>query len=260
MHTIALLLEYDGTAYAGWQIQKNATAVQEVVEKALQKLLRHEVRVHGAGRTDAGVHAEGQVCSFQTARDLPLAAYSQGLNAFLPADIRALGAREYPAGFDAQKSARRKCYAYRIVGRPQGSALLRERAWQVFAPVDWEKVDRAAEALVGNHDFASFQLAHPSTKTTRRRIESAVRGQAGPLHTLTFVGEGFLRGQVRLMAGALLAVGRGEAPEGFIAGLLRHPGEKRARPAAPACGLSLLWVDYGEGPWLAPGGAISTRS
>ncbi|MEW6777389.1 MAG: tRNA pseudouridine(38-40) synthase TruA [Bdellovibrionota bacterium] len=257
MRTIALLLEYDGTRYAGWQAQANALAIQSVVERALAKLLgEKKIRVKGSGRTDSGVHAEGQVCSFTTNKNLPLSAFFPGLNPHLPAEIRVLDAQEKDENFDPQRSAIRKRYTYRIVNRQGGTALLRARAWQVYAPLDWEKMARAAEAFVGEHDFAAFQGPRASVKTTVRRIEEVDVHPHGALHLLSFTGSGFLRGQVRSMVGTLVAVGKGDLPEDRPAALLEKPDRKGVGPTAPACGLTLDWVDYGEGPWIAPGGRI----
>lgn len=257
MRTIALLLEYDGTAYAGWQFQANARAIQQVVEEGLEKLCGTFIRIHGAGRTDAGVHAEGQVCTFETDLDLPLSAFSLGLNTKLPDDVRVLEARQMPAGFHARFSARRKCYVYRVLARPAPTAILRNRAWQVGEEIDWEKVHAALGELMGEHDFAAFQARGATTSTTVREIFVADHFGRGPLHEFRFEGSGFLKWQVRSMVGTLIQIGQGRLPQGRIRELLEHPDRSGAGKTAPAQGLTLAWVDFGEGPWVAPGGGIS---
>lgn len=257
MRNIALLIEYDGTAYAGWQIQENARTIQQVIEEELTALCRTPVRIHGAGRTDAGVHAEGQVCTFQTDADLPMSAFSLGLNTKLPPDVRVLEAREMPAEFHARFSARRKCYIYRVLARPVGSALLRDRAWHVRREVDWPAVRAALGDFVGEHDFAAFQSSGADTSTTVREIYSADYETAGPVHEFRFVGSGFLKGQVRSMIGTLIEIGLGKLPAGHIEGLLSRPERSEAGTTAPPQGLTMAWVDFGEGPWTSPGGGIS---
>lgn len=257
MRNIALLIEYDGTAYAGWQFQTNALSVQQIVEEQLAALCGHPVRVHGSGRTDSGVHAEGQVCTFETATDFPMSAFCLGLNTKLPPDIRILEAREMPENFHARLSAKRKCYVYRILTRGIGSALLRERAWHVSYALDWDLMDRSLALLVGRHDFLPFQSASADTTTSVREILSATHTSEGPLHELRFVGDGFLKRQVRSMVGTLVEIGAGKLPADRVEALLADPTRTDAGQTAPAQGLTLLWVDFGEGPWIAPGGPVS---
>lgn len=257
MRTIALLIEYDGTDYAGWQIQENAVTVQEVIEKALGKLSGRRVRVMGSGRTDAGVHAEGQVCSFAIESDLPLSAFSRGLNTHLPRDVRVLEARDCEPDFHARRSAVRKCYRYHIFNRSVPTALWRNRAWAIESPLDWEAFGEAAGSFVGTHDFAAFCAAGAATRTTTRTLESIELRRSGPLYSLEVVGGGFLRGQVRSMVGTLVEIARGKVPIEKVARLLKRPERDEVGATAPPQGLTLRWVDYGEGPWRAPGGEIS---
>jgi tRNA pseudouridine38-40 synthase len=243
MHVRATLA-YVGTRYAGWQRQANAVAVQQVVEEALAALTGERVTVVGAGRTDAGVHADGQVISFSLARDFALAGLVFGGNRHLPGDVRLLDAELAPAGFDAQRSAAAKLYRYRLERTP-----LVEPAKAPFvapAPPDvaLEPLSAAARALVGTHDFAAFELAGGRTRTSRRRIFAAAWEENGSELVFRIAGEGFLRGMVRSLVGTLLEVGTGKRPlEGFVA-LLGGARRGDAGPTAPAHGLTLERVDY----------------
>src|SRR5512142_1935334 len=159
MPVVKLTLEYDGTRYVGWQVQPNGPSIQAEVERALGELHGAPRRVTAAGRTDAGVHARGQVCSFPEPWPLPLSAYVRGMNALLPADVAVRAASVEPEGFDARRSARGKRYRYLIQNGATRSPLGRLVAWQLFRPLDVDAMREAARPLVGRHDFAAFQAA-----------------------------------------------------------------------------------------------------
>src|SRR5512137_1855861 len=180
MPVVKLVLEYDGTRYVGWQVQPNGPSIQSEVERALARLHAAEIRVVAAGRTDAGVHARGQVASFPAERPLPLSAYVKGMNALLPDDVAVREAALMPDGFDARRDAAGKRYRYRIENRPTRAPLGRERAWQVFRPLDVGAMRAAAGLLTGRQDFASFQASDcvaPHAVRDLRRLD--VEGAPG---------------------------------------------------------------------------------
>jgi tRNA pseudouridine38-40 synthase len=242
---IRLLLEYDGTRYHGWQRQKNAATIQETLETALKRLTGEAVRLNASGRTDAGVHALGQVANFHTASRIPLKAFEQGLNSLLPPDIAILEAREAHPEFHARKSARAKTYEYRILNRPQRSALHQHYGWWIGAPLDLEAMARAAAALPGEHDFSAFRAAGSDNKNPVRRVlECQWRSHPGGWLRFTISANGFLRGMVRSLVGTMVEAGRGKAAPESLAELLRRPDRSRAGPTAPPQGLYLVGVAY----------------
>jgi tRNA pseudouridine38-40 synthase len=239
-----LTLAYVGTRYAGWQRQADAPTVQQVLEEALGRLSGQPVTVIGAGRTDAGVHAEGQVASATLGRVLPVSALVHGTNSQLPEDVRVLDAAMVDAAFHARRSALAKTYRYRLYcGRPVPPALA---PFVVAAPerLDPERLAAATRALVGRHDFAAFALAGGAPGPTVRRIFAAAWESAGPELRFGIVGEGFLRGMVRSLVGTLLEVGAGSRTPADFAALLAGGARSAAGPTAPARGLCLERVDY----------------
>lgn len=244
MRTIKLILEYDGTNYAGWQIQPNGLSLQQVVEEALAKMLKEPVRVHSSGRTDAGVHARGMVAAFATGKGLPLRAFSDGLNALLPPDIVVKEASEAPEGFNPRFDATGKHYRYTIHRGERRSPLCRHYAWHVRGALDLTAMEKAARHMVGEHDFASFRTAGCAARTTIRRIDAVEMAEEGGLLLLDVKGSGFLRNMVRIMVGTMVEVGQGRRSAGDVALLLERPGERFAGPTAPPQGLCLMEVYY----------------
>ncbi len=243
-----LTLSYRGAAYAGWQRQPNALAVQQVVEEALADLLGEAVKVVGAGRTDAGVHARGQVAHLEPAagsdREFPLGGLVHGTNRRLPEDIRVLAADRMPAGFHARKHAAAKEYRYRLSRAPVLSPLDAPYVVRVGGALDLAAMVRATEALAGEHDFSAFALAGGAHRQPRRRIFAAAWREEGKELVFTIRGTGFLRGMVRGLVGTLVEVGRGRrTPAGFAA-LLAGGARDAAGPTAPAHGLVLEAVSY----------------
>lgn len=245
MRNIRLLLEYDGAAYHGWQRQKNALTIQEMVETALAKLIGEAVRVLGSGRTDAGVHARGQVANFQTSSHIPLKAFHAGLNSFLPRDIAVLDAAEAPLAFHARKSARAKTYEYRILNRAARSPLNRRYAWVVHKPLNLAAMVQAADMLLGEHDFLAFKASGGSPGHAVRKVLAAAwqQEEAGRLR-FTITANGFLRGMVRSLVGTMVDVGRGKRPPEDLSALLLSGERAATGPTAPAQGLFLVEVIY----------------
>jgi tRNA pseudouridine38-40 synthase len=241
---LKLTLEYDGTNYVGWQRQAEGISIQGLVEDALAPFAGGPVTVHGAGRTDAGVHALGQVASVTTAAPHDPSTIQRGLNAVLPADVRVLQVEEGAPGFHARFDAVSKTYEYRIVNAPFVSAFDHRYVWHVPGRLDLEAMRRAAEALRGTHDFAAFQSAGGEAMTTRRTILSiALTERAGQL-CLTVDGDGFLRHMVRAIAGTLVDVGLGRWEPAYVAEIVASRSRARAGRAAPPCGLFLIRVTY----------------
>lgn len=244
MRTILLTIEYDGTAYVGWQVQRNGPAVQAVVEGALAQLLGQAVRVHSSGRTDAGVHACGMAAHFRTASDLPLQAFREGVNRFLPADVAIRDARDMPGDFHARFSARGKWYRYTIYQDRVRSPLAARTSWHLRGNLDLELMRRAAAALVGEHDFSSFRSSGCVAQTTVREIFQVDILTDRKFLYLDFRGSGFLRNMVRMLVGTLVEVGQGRRPASDVEKLLQGEGGLACGPTAPAHGLCLQEVWY----------------
>ncbi|MBM4275421.1 MAG: tRNA pseudouridine(38-40) synthase TruA [Deltaproteobacteria bacterium] len=245
MRNIRLLLEYDGTRYHGWQRQKNALTIQEVLEAALGKLTGEAVKVLGSGRTDAGVHARGQVANFRTSVTIPLKAFHEGLNSMLPYDIAVLEAAEAPPDFHARKSARSKTYEYRILNRSTRSPLYHNYAWRVEDSLDLEAMEQAARALMGQHDFTAFQASGSGIKNPVREVlGSKWRREPEDWLVYTVTANGFLRGMARSLVGTMVETGRGKFPPGHLQQVLESRERRRAGPTAPAQGLYLVAVEY----------------
>jgi tRNA pseudouridine38-40 synthase len=244
MRTVLLMVEYDGTDFAGWQLQPNGRSVQEVVERALGELLGEPVRLHSAGRTDAGVHACAMPAHFTTTRDLPLRAFRDGLNRLLPADVAIHAAYEMPETFHARFEARSKWYRYTIDRRTVRSPLGGRRSWQLRGALDLAAMRDAAALLVGEHDFAAFRASGCAAKSTVRRLDSIDLSEDGTLLHVDVRGSGFLRNMVRMLVGTLVEVGTGKRPADDVARLLAREAGVRCGPTAPPQGLCLMAVEY----------------
>jgi tRNA pseudouridine38-40 synthase len=246
MPTFRLVLEYDGTDFAGWQSQaQGERTVQATLAATLAEFGAGPVRVTGAGRTDAGVHAQGQVAAATLDTRLDAATLMRALNAKLPADLAVVAAAAAPDGFDPRREAKVKFYRYAIWNGEEKSPLRRRRWYHVREPLDLAAMRGAAAALLGRHDFASFQGAGSSaTSTVRTLTRAAVEGEARGEVCFELEGDGFLRHMVRNAVGTLLEVGLGRREPGSLPGLLAARDRSRAGPTAPACGLTLVRVDY----------------
>lgn len=244
MRTIKLTLEYDGTDFVGWQVQPNGRTVQAVVEEALARLLHERTPVMGAGRTDAGVHAAGQVATLRTEHSLPLRAYVMGMNSLLPHDVAVLEAEEMPPDFHARHSASGKRYVYRITNRPVRAPLLRRTHWQIYRPLDVEAMRAGAVHLLGEHDFSALRASDCPARTTRRvmrRLDVEAQGQE---IVFTLEATAFLKHMVRNIVGTLVEVGQGKRAPASIAALLESGDRTQAGPTAPPQGLVMDRVFY----------------
>ena len=242
MRNIKLILEYDGSRYAGWQRQENALTVQEVVEQTLRQILREETQIVGAGRTDAGVHARGQVANFHTERGLSPRELLGGLNGLLPDDVVAHDASEVPADFHARFSARSRSYSYSLTRRP--SALERATSWHVKFDLGLPAMQDAARSIAGLHDFRSFARANSGVEHHRCDVREAAWSEAGTLLRLDITADRFLHGMVRALVGTMVDVGRGyTTPEAFRS-ILGSQDRQEAGMSAPPRGLVLEKVSY----------------
>lgn len=253
MATLRFTLEYDGSGFDGWQAQRAGTrTVQGELEAALARIAGAPVAVVGAGRTDAGVHAEGQVASARLDTRLAPAQLLRALNAQLPADVAVRAVALAPDDFHARRDARSKLYRYAIWNAAVRSPLRAARSHQLHARLDLAAMRRAAEDLVGEHDFASFQTgasewqaARPGRSSRRTLSRLEIAGEAGGELSLDVEGSGFLRHMVRALVGTLLDVGRGRRPADSMPALLAARRRSLAGPNAPAHGLTLVRVEYG---------------
>jgi tRNA pseudouridine38-40 synthase len=241
---IRLVVEYDGTALCGWQRQANGPTVQAHIETALAQLLTHEVTVIGASRTDAGVHARGQVASFRTERTIPLHGIRRGLNSILPNTIAVHDVAEVADDFHPRFSATGKHYRYTILPAPDRSPRWRDRAWHVPEPLDHALMREGARHLVGEHDFSAFRAAGCTARTATRRVDSIDIGEAGEVLVVDVRGNAFLRNMVRIVVGTLVEVGHGATSPAQVAEILASRDRTKAGKTAPAHCLELLEVRY----------------
>lgn len=275
MPSFKVTLAYDGADYVGWQRQANGVSIQALIEDALRALDGREVMVAGAGRTDAGVHALGQVAAFTIARELEPGALVRALNAHLPHAIRVLSADHAPPAFHPRFGARSKTYRYRLWNGDVMSPFERRYAWHVPGPLDVESMRAAARLLEGRHNFAAFQATGSSVATTEReivvskisttedlvdteqesvaqtrfdlRVPGVRRGRdcrGGELIAYEVTGTGFLRHMVRIIVGSLIEVGRGRQPVEWIGDVMASGNRAMAGPTAPPDGLFLVRVEY----------------
>jgi len=241
---IKLTVEYDGTNYHGWQIQPRGETIQSVLEKAVSTFLGTPTRITGAGRTDAGVHALGQVANFSSAREFDRHRIQRGLNALTPDDITIKAVEIVPDSFDARRDGRSRIYEYRLLNRPAPSPFYLTTAWHVHDPLDTEAMRDAIRCLEGEHDFSSFRAAgcdaaHPVRKVYRTSLD-----RRGDLLVFTVEATAFLRHMVRNVVGTFIEVGRGLRTSQSFTELLEARDRTKAGPTAPAHGLFLVEVKY----------------
>lgn len=248
---LALRTEWDGTGYAGWQFQDNARSLQECLEKALGKLYKGPIRVHGSSRTDAGVHAWGHVCHFDAPSGIPLDRLPLALNSLLPDDIAVQEAQQVAPDFHARFQARGKQYSYYIYRAENRSAFYSRYAYREIRPLDLDKMRSACRLLEGKHDFRGFMAAGGQVKTTVRTLYLVDLEEQGPLLRIRVRGDGFLYNMVRILAGTLLYVGLGKLSLAQLEEVLRVGDRSLAGKTLPACGLFLDEVYYEPNPFLS---------
>jgi tRNA pseudouridine38-40 synthase len=244
MRNIKLIMSYDGTEFSGWQRQADRRTVQQVVEEAIGRLTGVEAPTNASGRTDAGVHAVGQVVHFYTASRHPEEVFVKALNAILPGDVRIKGAREMPQAFHATLDARAKLYRYVIDNGRVADPFQLRYSWHIHRPLDVAAMHRAAQALRGRHDFHSFETHWPNRTSSVRTITHIAVNRVNDFVWLDVEADGFLYNMVRSIAGTLQLVGTGRWPESRVLEALRAEDRREAGPTAPPQGLFLVRVRY----------------
>lgn len=244
MRTLLLTVAYDGTDYAGFQIQLNGNTIQAEIEKALFRLTGSEIRITGSGRTDAGVHAAGQAISFDTDSRHQPATFVKALNAMLPRDIVVLNAEEAPPGFNARFCAIGKTYVYRIWTDPIRPVFERRYVTDLGQTLDIAAMQQALSALIGTHDFAAFCAAGSSAKTTVRTMRRAMVEQKEKIVEISLEADGFLYNMVRIIIGTLIEIGTGKLPSNCLETALKSLDRSKAGPTAPPQGLCLQEVFF----------------
>jgi tRNA pseudouridine38-40 synthase len=245
VRNIALTIAYDGTEFAGWQTQPEQRTAQETLEKAIAEFTAVErVLLVASGRTDAGVHAIGQVANFTTAAAYPLDVVIKAINARMPGDIVVTDAKDMPPGFNANKDAKRKLYRFVIHDGPVMSPFMRRYAVHNKQRLDAAAMRRASECLKGRHDFHSFETEWPNRQSSVRTITHLGVSRAGDYIWIDVEADGFLYNMVRSIAGSLMDVGRGYIPESRVAEILNAEDRREAGPTAPPHGLFLMRVTY----------------
>ena len=247
MRNIKLIIEYDGTAYCGWQVQPNGVTM----EGALSRMLGEPGKLRSSGRTDARVHARGMVACFTTEKGLPLRAFREGLNTLLPDDIAVRDACEVPLAFNPRADALAKHYRYTILLDELRAPLSRRTAWRLTGKLDLDAMREACALFVGEHDFAAFRAANCAAKTTRRTINSLELVEDGRFLHLEVNGSGFLKNMVRIIAGTLQEVGQGKRAPKEVAKLLLEGNRQLAGMTAPPHGLCLMQVFYSPESFLS---------
>ena len=248
MRRVELTVAYDGTNYAGWQVQDNALTVEEVLNRALKELTGEEIAVTGASRTDAGVHARGNLAVFDTASPIPPEKFARALSARLPKDICVVSSREVPEDYHPRRVKTRKTYEYHIDHAPIPDPLYNRYRTHIYWDLDVKAMQEAAACFLGEHDFAAFCSAGGQTETTVRTIyRCEVEEREEGRHLLIRVqGNGFLYNMVRIIAGTLLEVGAGRIRPEDIPGIIQSADRQAAGPTAPAKGLVLEKYEFDE--------------
>lgn len=246
MKRVMLTVAYDGTSYHGWQIQPNEETVEGVLNRCLSALLGEKIEVTGASRTDAGVHAMGNVAVFDTESLIPADKISYALNRSLPEDIRIQKSQEVDRDFHPRHCPSHKTYEYRIYCAPFPMPIKRFYSYFTYVPLDVRLMSQGAQYLTGTHDFKSFCSVQTQAETTVRQIDSIeiLESRTGGDIVIRVTGRGFLYNMVRIIAGTLMEVGRGHIPPEEVETILAAKDRQAAGPTAPACGLTLIKIEY----------------
>ncbi len=244
MHNIKLTLQYDGTAYHGWQTQENAVTVQATVENAIKKLTGVRPQLVGCGRTDAGVHAKKYICNFKSETEIPCDKLPYALNSQLPDDIVCTHAEYAEPDFDSRKSAKGKTYTYLIANSKYRNVFYTTRAWHYRYKLDINEMRKAAESFLGTHDFIGFAASGFTVKTTVRTVTDIKIESDDDIISISVTGNGFLYNMVRIIAGTLVFAGNGKINPDDMPDIIASKERKRAGITAPACGLYLTEVFY----------------
>lgn len=246
MRNLKLTIEYDGTNYCGWQRQKNGLSIQGILEEKLGHITQEQVKIIGSGRTDAGVHAIGQVAHVHLESRLPVTNILKGINSLLPLDISVRKIEEVEAHFHARYDAKSKVYLYRICNQPTRSPLEQRFAWSVFPPLNVEAMRASISYIKGTHDFTSFSAADAGVRDRKRTvIEMGITVPRPGLIEIEIEADGFLRHMVRTIVGTMVEVGRGKLKPYNIRDILMAKDRAAAGPTAPPHGLFLKEVKYG---------------
>lgn len=244
MENVQIIVEYDGTAYCGWQVQHNGLAIQQVLMDAWEKMTGERIKLAGSGRTDAGVHAYGQSANFLTGSTIPVEKIPYAWNGNLPPDIRVLEAKIRGSDFHSRFSAKGKVYEYRVLNRAQGSGLRYNRVWHVRQPLDFDRMDRAKEHFIGTHDFTAFSSAKSEATTKVRTVHELVLSKEEEEYVFVIAGNGFLYNMVRIMVGTLVEIGQGKREPESILDLFEGKERRASGITAPPQGLYLKKVIY----------------
>ncbi|MDO6353760.1 tRNA pseudouridine(38-40) synthase TruA [Caloramator sp. CAR-1] len=244
MKNIKIVIEYDGTRYCGWQRQKNGVSIQETIEKAIEKVTGEKIEIIGSSRTDAGVHAKGQVANFLTSSTVPPEKICYAINSFLPDDIVILSSQEVPLDFHSRYNSKGKKYSYTILNRKIPSALLKNYSAHIPYELNIEDMIRASKYFLGEHDFSAFKSTGSSVKGNVRTIKRLELIKDEDIIKMFIEANGFLYNMVRIIAGTLIEVGKGRIKPDDIPFILDSRDRKKAGPTAPAQGLCLEKVYY----------------
>jgi len=244
MRNIKLTIQYDGTRYSGWQFQKNAKSIQEIIQLAIKKITRQKVCLIGSGRTDAGVHAKAQIANFKTNSQIPLKNLQMALNSALPKDIIISDIEEACPGFSAQHDARSKLYCYTIVNNDFVNPFIRRFAAKCFYKLDVSSMKRAAKLLIGRRDFKSFQKKDKKEKNAIRKIRNIKVEKNKDIVYIYIEADGFLYNMARNIVGTLVDVGRGKISVKAVKDILSKKDIRFSGPTMAAKGLCLIKVRY----------------
>lgn len=246
MKRVMLIVAYDGTNYHGWQLQPNVTTIESVLNETLSGLLKENIKVIGASRTDTGVHALGNIAVFDTQSRMPAEKVSYALNQRLPDDIRIQSSREVPQDFHPRRQDSRKTYEYKIWNSAFPMPVYRLYSYFTYVPLDITLMQKAAEYLRGEHDFKSFCSVNTAAESTVRTIYDISVDRIGSQITVRVTGSGFLYNMVRIIVGTLMEAGKGNLPPERMEEILKACDRTKAGPTAPACGLTLVKYDFEE--------------